>query len=108
MDLVANFQLFVLACIIHGIGDGTFAPIALTLRQKFTPKNMLGRMNAVHRFVLWGGMPIGSILASIFTNIWGLQIAFYIGCFGAWLCLIALFRRGIKSDIMTAEKTAVK
>ncbi|WP_106815453.1 MFS transporter [Microbacterium timonense] len=35
----------------------------VTFRQRITPSRLLGRMNASIRFVVWGVMPIGALLA---------------------------------------------
>jgi MFS family permease len=35
----------------------------VTFRQRITPPRLLGRMNASTRFVVWGVMPIGALLA---------------------------------------------
>jgi len=35
----------------------------VTFRQRITPKRLLGRMNASVRFVVWGVMPIGALIA---------------------------------------------
>ena len=37
----------------------------LTLRQAITPHRLLGRMNAVTRFMYWGTMPLGSALGGV-------------------------------------------
>ncbi len=35
----------------------------ITLRQVLTPMNVLGRMNATYRMVLFGALPVGALLA---------------------------------------------
>ncbi|MDF2574926.1 MAG: transporter, partial [Agromyces sp.] len=35
----------------------------VTFRQRITPPRLLGRMNASIRFVVWGVMPIGALIA---------------------------------------------
>ncbi|TXQ90727.1 MFS transporter, partial [Escherichia coli] len=37
--------------------------VQVTARQRVCPKPLLGRMNASIRFVVWGVMPIGTLLA---------------------------------------------
>lgn len=85
----------VAASILHGTGEGTFGPTSLTLRQTVTPSHLLGRVNSVQRFLLWGAAPIGSLLVAVAIGFVGLQGAMWIGGLGTSLCLIALLRRGI-------------
>lgn len=40
----------------------------LTLRQAITPHRLLGRMNAVTRFMYWGTMPIGAALGGVLAQ----------------------------------------
>lgn len=85
----------VVAGVIHGIGEGTFGPTALTLRQTVTPPQLLGRVNAVQRFLIWGAGPIGSLLAVGCIRFSGLSAALWMGGLGTALCLPVLLRRGV-------------
>jgi MFS family permease len=92
----------VVASVVHCVGEGAFGPIALTLRQTETPSALLGRVNAVQRFLVWGMIPIGSLLASLSIALWSLQAALAIGSLGTVLCVPVLVRRGIRGG-MTAR-----
>lgn len=81
--------------IIHGIGEGVFAPYAATIRQLASPSHMLGRVNSVQRTLNWGAWALGSFASAFFVSIFGLQTTLFIGGFGTALCLLALVRRGI-------------
>ncbi|WP_242902489.1 MFS transporter [Actinomadura terrae] len=81
--------------IVHGAGEGLFNPAALTLRQIVTPDALLGRVNAVQRFAIWGALPLGSLLAAAITALSGLPAALWVGGTGTVLCLVPLLRRGI-------------
>lgn len=94
----------VIASVVHGVGEGTFAPTSLTLRQTATPPHLLGRVNAVQRFLLWGTVPLGSVIASSAIALSGLPAAMWIGGLGTVLCLPLLVRRGI-SDALTGRAT---
>ncbi|WP_162902269.1 MFS transporter [Facilibium subflavum] len=90
--------------IVHGVGEGLFGPTSLTLRQLETPKQLLGRINSVQRWLLWGMIAVGSLLASLLIYLWGISSALWIGGTGSMLCLIPLVRRGILQDILRQEK----
>ncbi len=89
----------VVAGVIHGVGEGVFGPTALTLRQTETPDALLGRVNSVQRFLIWGAGPIGSLLAAGCIYLWDLRVALWVGGLGTMLCLPMLLRRGVLQEI---------
>lgn len=54
--LVLQFFVMSFTILLYNITQVTF-------RQRITPPRLLGRMNASIRFVVWGVMPIGALLA---------------------------------------------
>jgi MFS family permease len=54
--LVVQFFVMSFTILLYNITQVTF-------RQRITPSRLLGRMNASIRFVVWGVMPIGALLA---------------------------------------------
>lgn len=83
--------------ILHGVGDGAFGPTSVTQRHTETPAELLGRVASVQRFLIWGAVALGSLLASLAIELTGLRGAVWIGGLGTVLCLPALFRRGIRA-----------
>jgi len=96
----------VAASVLHGVGEGAFGPCALTHRQTQSPPELLGRVNAVQRFFIWGATPLGSVLASITIAAAGLSAAVWIGCCGTALCLPLLLRRGVRLALVSAGRAA--
>jgi predicted MFS family arabinose efflux permease len=92
--------------IVHGIGEGTFGPTWLTLRQTITPERLLGRVNAVERFLLWGAVPLGSLLSSLLIALVGLPATFWVGATGTALCLPPLVRRGVLAALRPSKAPA--
>jgi MFS family permease len=89
--------------IVHTIGEGAFGPTSLTLRQTASPAQMLARVNAVQRFLLWGMIPLGSLLAAATITVLGLQAAVWVGAVGTVGCLPVLFRRGIRDQALATR-----
>ncbi|MGN9844293.1 MFS transporter [Nonomuraea sp. H19] len=87
----------VIGSIVHCVGEGAFSPTSVTLRQTQTPPELLGRVSAVQRFLLWGAVAVGALLAAAATALGGLEAAVWIGALGTILCLPALMRRGIRA-----------
>ncbi len=57
----------------------------VSLRQAITPERMLGRMNATMRFIVWGTIPIGSIIGGFLGSSIGLQATIWVGAIGSFL-----------------------
>jgi len=57
----------------------------VSLRQAITPERMLGRMNATMRFIVWGTIPVGSIVGGFLGSVIGLQATIWIGAIGSFL-----------------------
>ncbi len=87
------------ASVLHGLGEGVFGPTSLTLRQTETPLTLLGRVNSVQRFMIWGAIPMGSVLTSLIITYAGLEWTLWFGGIGTALCLLPLVRRGILADL---------
>ncbi|UHA76255.1 MFS transporter [Paenibacillus sp. 481] len=95
MGYLGTVYGIVAVSIIHGMGEGVFAPYAATIRQLVSPSHMLGRVNAVQRTLNWGAWALGSFASAFLVSVFGLQTTLFIGGFGTTLCLIALVRRDV-------------
>jgi len=91
----------VIGSIVHCVGEGAYGPVSLTLRQTESPAPLLSRVVSVQRFLIWGAIAIGSLLASGVTVLFGLSGAMWVGAIGTVLCLPTLFRRGMRQAVLT-------
>jgi MFS family permease len=62
----------------------------LSFRQAITPTAIQGRMNATMRFIVWGTIPLGSILGGAIATVVGLQTAIIVGALGVFLAVLPL------------------
>ena len=64
-------------------GEGMAAVIynvnQISLRQAITPEHFLGRMNATMRFLVWGTIPIGSLIGAGLSEGIGVHATIWIG-----------------------------
>ena len=60
----------------------------VSLRQAITPPRMQGRMNATMRFIVWGTMPLGSILGGVLGSTIGLYPTILIGALGGLVAFV--------------------
>jgi len=57
--------------VIYNIGQ-------ISLRQAITPEHFLGRMNATMRFLVWGTIPIGSLIGAGLSEVVGVHATVWI------------------------------
>ena len=77
---VANPMPFLVASVALGSFTGLVYNInQVSFRQAITPERMQGRMNATMRFLVWGTIPIGSVLSGILATLFGLSTTIWIG-----------------------------
>jgi MFS family permease len=62
----------------------------LTLRQAITPHRLLGRMNAVTRFMYWGTMPLGSALGGVVAEAGSLRATLFGAVVGTVLTAVPI------------------
>ena len=67
---------------LSGFGVAIYNINQVSLRQAITPERMQGRMNATMRFIVWGTIPIGSILGGFLGGVIGLHETIWIGAIG--------------------------
>jgi MFS family permease len=105
----AAVPFFIVALGIGGFSSVVYNINQVSLRQAITPERMQGRMNATMRFIVWGTMPIGSIIGGALGTTLGLASTLWIGCIGsAFAFLPVLFSpvRGLRSIPEPIEQPA--
>jgi MFS family permease len=70
---------------LNSFGVVLYNVAQVSFRQRLCPRQMLGRMNASIRFLVWGVMPIGGFLGGLIGHQFGLRSVFWIEAFGAIL-----------------------
>ncbi len=80
--------------------------ITVSLRQRITPDQLLGRMNATYRLFAWGVMPIGALLGGLLAEVLGLRAVFVAAALVSFAMLY--FRRYLTDTRLdAAERPAV-
>lgn len=52
--------------------------LTLALRQRLIPDDLLGRVGASYRFLVYLGMPFGAIVGGVITNMYGVRSALFV------------------------------
>ncbi|MDN5705047.1 MAG: MFS transporter [Yaniella sp.] len=72
------FPTMLVASLVTGWAVVVYNIAQVSFRQRLCPKPLLGRMNASIRFLVWGPMPLGSLLAGILGDSLGVSRTMWI------------------------------
>jgi MFS family permease len=75
----------------------------VSLRQAITPPRMQGRMNATMRFIVWGTMPVGSILGGALGSVIGLHATIIVGALGGLIAFIPVTLSSVRHLVRMPE-----
>jgi MFS family permease len=62
----------------------------VSYRQRICPPELLGRMNASVRFIVWGTLPLGALTGGILGQVIGVRPTLVIGALGGWAAALWL------------------
>ena len=86
------FWLLALSLSIGGFNGVVYNISQVSLRQAITPGHFLGRMNATMRFLVWGTIPIGSVIGAVLSEVVGVRTTVWISAVLTFLsCLPVVF-----------------
>ena len=83
----------------------------VSLRQGITPRRLMGRLNATMRFIVWGTIPIGSLIGGILGTVIGLRATLVVSAAGQslvflWILLSPVPRVQRIEDHLHPERVA--
>jgi MFS family permease len=81
---------------------GAFANVVynvnqVSLRQAITPERLQGRMNATMRFMVWGTIPIGSMVGGLLGEAIGLRPTLWIAAVGGLVAILPVALTRVRS-----------
>jgi MFS family permease len=82
---------------VGGWGSVVYNVNQVSLRQAITPNEMMGRMNATMRFLVWGTMPIGSALGGILGSVIGVHETIWVGAILGCFVFLAVLLSPVRS-----------
>jgi MFS family permease len=85
------------AFFINGITNVVYNVNQVSLRQAITPQRFLGRMNATMRFLVWGTIPIGSLIGAALSELIGVRTTVWIGSLLGLLPFLFVFFSPVRS-----------
>jgi MFS family permease len=75
----------------------------VSLRQAITPDRMLGRVNAVSRFLMWGTIPLGTLLGGALGSTIGLRETLWIGTIGASFTILPVLFSPVRTLVSVPD-----
>ena len=76
---------------VSAFGGVVYNITQVSFRQRLTPERLLGRMNATMRFLVWGTMPLGSLLGGVLGEWVGVRQSIWIGSIGACVAFLPVY-----------------
>jgi len=89
--------LLIASGVIMGLTTPVYNINQVSLRQAITPDRLQGRMNATMRFMVWGTMPLGSLLGGALGQALGLRPALWLMCIGGSLPFLWVLLSPVRS-----------
>ena len=87
----------IVAGVVTGFGVVVYNVTQLSFRQAITPERLQGRMNSVMRFIVWGVMPLGTILGGVVATAVDLKTAIWVGAIGQSLAFLPVAVSPVRS-----------
>jgi predicted MFS family arabinose efflux permease len=78
-----------------GVARPIFNVNQVSLRQEITPDELLGRMNASIRFLMWAATPIGAAVGGLIAARFGVPAAIVVGASGGLLAAAWAYRPAV-------------
>jgi MFS family permease len=95
--LAVALPLLLAARLISGVGTPVYSINQITVRQAMVPYRLLGRVNASRRFLVFGVIPLGSLVGGALGQAVGLRPALFLGVAWQALSLIWLLLSPVRS-----------
>ncbi|GAA2621787.1 MFS transporter [Dactylosporangium fulvum] len=92
--------------IVFGIGVIVYNVNQVSFRQGLTPDELLGRMNATMRFIVWGTLPLGGVVGGALAGWIGVHEALWVGAAGSLLAVVPVLvspLRGMRQLAVTTS-----
>jgi predicted MFS family arabinose efflux permease len=90
-------EFMVAAQLLTSLAIVLFNVPGISLYQTLVPARLLGRMNASRRWIVWGVLPLGSLLGGALTTAIGIRATLFVGAGFSTAAAVFLFAKPIRS-----------
>jgi MFS family permease len=99
----AAVPLLVAGMAVATFGSTVYNVNQVSLRQAISPARLHGRMNATMRFMVWGTLPLGSLLGGALGTAIGLRPTLWLGAVGGLLAVLPVALSPVRSLASIAD-----
>jgi MFS family permease len=93
--------------LLFGFGGVAYNITQVSLRQAITPERLQGRMNAAMRWIVWGTIPLGTLLGGAIGQRYGLRTALWVAAVGGLPTFLWVLLSPVRS-IMTMPEPVLE
>ncbi len=86
-----SLGLLAIAQVVTWMGVVVYNITQVSFRQGLCPPELLGRMNATIRFLVWGTMPIGALLGGVLGTVIGVRATLLVVAIGSSLTFLPVY-----------------
>jgi MFS family permease len=83
--------------VIVSFGLPLYNVTQVSFRQAITPERLQGRMNSVMRFIVWGVIPLGTLVGGAIASAVDLRAAIWVGAVGISLAFLPVLLSPVRS-----------
>ena len=83
--------MLILGWFVPSLANPVYNITQVSLRQAITPHHLQGRMNASMRFIVWGTIPLGSLIGGVLGEVIGIHTTLLVGAIGGLLAVTWVF-----------------
>src|SRR4029079_8646247 len=91
------FWLLAISFFLGGMNGVMYNIDQIRLRQAITPEHLLGRMNATMRFLVWGTIPVGSVIGAALSETVGVRTTIWISAILSCLAFLPVLFSKVRS-----------
>jgi MFS family permease len=93
------FWLLSISLFLGGLNGVVYNIAQVSLRQAITPEHFLGRMNATMRFLVWGTIPIGSVIGAALSEILSVQTTVWISAILSFFACVPVLLSSVRKVV---------
>jgi MFS family permease len=82
---------------VMSFGSVAYNITQVSYRQAITPERLQGRMNAAMRWIVWGTIPLGTLVGGAIGQWIGLHAALWVGAIGGLPCFLPVALSSVRS-----------
>jgi MFS family permease len=89
--------LLMASMLLFGVSTMAYNITQISLRQAITPERLQGRMNASMRWIVWGTMPLGSLLGGALATAYSMRFALWVGAIGGLFTFLPVLLSSVRT-----------